>query len=811
MKVSSEVEIACSVAATEAGRRRHELMTVEHLLYALLMDRETAQYVKKAGGNVRAIIAELERLFTEEMPALPEGVDTSPSASHGFRRVLQRAAIHVESSGKEELKGFNVVIAIFSEQDSLAVKALEDNGITRLDLVSYVSHRVSKGEDDEDGSTAIEGGDSSEEGDDQDPLTRFTVNLNEKAEEGAIDPLIGREKEIRRAIQVLARRRKNNALFVGDAGVGKTAIVEGLAKKIVAGEVPDALKDAEVFALDMGALLAGTKYRGDFENRMKGVIKALEDRTDAILFVDEIHTVIGAGAAGGGTVDASNLLKPVLTKGSPRCIGATTFEEYRRHMERDSALTRRFQKIDVLEPSAAEAILILKGLKTHYEDFHRVTYTDESLETAGKLADKHLRDRRLPDKAIDLMDESGADAKLEVGDGAVVDVERIEQVVARMAQIPPRQVSTDDKAALKNLETELKKYVYGQGPAIEELASAIKLARAGLRPPEKPIGSYLFTGPTGVGKTEVAKQLARVMGIELIRFDMSEYMERHTVSRLIGAPPGYVGHDNGGLLTEAISKTPHAVLLLDEIEKAHPDIFNVLLQIMDHGTLTDNNGKKADFRHVVLIMTSNVGAADLAKARVGFGKSEQRGDAEIAYKNTFSPEFRNRLDAKIMFSRLSHEIMGNIVDKAVDELGNLLRERDVSIELTAEARAYFAKIGYDGDNGARPLNRLIQDKIKRPLGDEILFGELQDGGHVIVDAPEDISDQPDAGAEDERKCRFRFEAQSKWPDSGDDQSDNDSDGSQSNDPNESKAVGASSPVDESPQKTPSDESAGGDD
>ncbi len=735
MKVSAEVEIACSVAATEANRRGHEVMTVEHLLYALLMDHRTARILTRAGANVEGIKSALERFFDQELGSEEHEPDTTPVTSNGFRRVLQRAAIHVESSGKDELQGVNVVIAMFAEPDCPAVKAMEDNGLTRFQLVSHVSHGADAGPSERTERVGSDDDDDSEGAPQEEPLRRFAVDLNERAREGRIDPLIGREKEVRRAIQILARRRKNNPLFVGDAGVGKTAIVEGLASKIVAGEVPKQLSNAVVYALDMGALLAGTKFRGEFEGRMKAVIQALEERPGSILFVDELHTVIGAGAAGGGTVDASNLLKPALSSGRVRCIGATTFEEYRKHMERDTALTRRFQRIDVNEPTADETILILHGLKPRYEEFHEVTYEDEAIEAAARLAEKHLRDRRLPDKAIDLLDETGADAKLE-SDGATkpsVDVRRVEAVVARMAQIPPRQVSSDDKSALKNLESELRSKVFGQEQAIKELASAIKLARAGLRPPEKPIGSYLFAGPTGVGKTEVAKQLAQIMGIELLRFDMSEYMERHTVSRLIGAPPGYVGHDNGGLMTEAVSKTPHSVVLLDEIEKAHPDIFNVLLQIMDHGTLTDNNGKKADFRHVVLIMTSNVGAQDLAKSRVGFGQRDMRGDADIAYKNTFSPEFRNRLDAKIMFSPLSPDVMTSIVEKAIRETLTLLEERKVTLELTPAATAYLATKGYDRDNGARPLNRLIQDELKRPLSDEILFGELQDGGHVVVD------------------------------------------------------------------------------
>jgi ATP-dependent Clp protease ATP-binding subunit ClpA len=733
VKVSSEVEIACSVAATEAANRGHELMTVEHLLYALLLDAETARVVGRAGGNVPAIKRALERVFEEEIPTVAQKTAQVPATSNGFRRVLQRAAIHVESSGKDELKGYNVVIAVFAEDDSFAARALEENGITRFDLVNFVSHGVSKDGQEERTDVGAEESDDGAATKEADPLKRFAVNLNERAAQGLIDPLIGREKEIKRAIQILARRRKNNPLFVGDAGVGKTAIVEGLASKVVAKDVPAQLLDAVFYSLDMGALLAGTKFRGEFENRMKGVLKAIEKQPGAVLFIDEIHTVIGAGAAGGGTIDASNLIKPSLSNGKLRCIGATTFDEYRRHMEKDSALARRFQKVDVTEPTVTEAILILRGLKPHYEEFHEITYNDDAVEAAARLADKHLRDRKLPDKAIDLLDEAGADAKLDFGPGAKVDVARIEQVVARMAQIPPRQVSADDKSSLRNLEATLKSVVFGQDLAIQELAAAIKLSRAGLRPPEKPIGSYLFAGPTGVGKTEVAKQLARILGIELLRFDMSEYMERHTVSRLIGAPPGYVGHDNGGLLTEAVSKTPHAVLLLDEIEKAHPDIFNVLLQIMDHGTLTDNNGKKADFRHIVMIMTSNVGAQDLARVRVGFGQSTSRGDAEIAYKNTFSPEFRNRLDAKIMFAPLSEEVMESVVEKAIAETGKLLRERDVTIGLSPAAIQHLAKEGYDRDNGARPLNRLIQDKIKRRLGDELLFGALQAGGHVQVD------------------------------------------------------------------------------
>jgi ATP-dependent Clp protease ATP-binding subunit ClpA len=757
VKVSPEVEIACNLALREAERRRHDVMTVEHLLFALLHDDATAKVVRKSGGNVEKLKARLDKILRDELPKVPEGQIVSPAASRGFQRVLQRAAFHVQSSGKERLEGHNVLIAIFAEPESPAAEAMKAEGVTRYDVVNFVSHGVSKdGEDDalelsEGNETRGEDDEDGQEDTSGDPLAQFAVNLNERARAGDIEPLIGREKELRRAIQVLCRRKKNNPLFVGDAGVGKTAIVEGLAAMIESGKAPKPLGGATIFALDMGSLVAGTRFRGDFEKRIKGVLKRIEKLPGAILFVDEIHTVIGAGAASGGTLDAANMLKPALSTGKLRCIGATTFEEYRNHVERDRALARRFQKIDVLEPSVEETIQILKGLQKRYEEFHEVTYTDAAIDSAGRLADRHLRDKKLPDKAVDLLDEAGADAKLDEGPGATVDVGRIEAVVARMAQIPPRQVSHDDRAALKNLEGDLSKVVFGQDRAIRELSAAIKLARAGLRPPDKPIGSYLFTGPTGVGKTEVARQLAATMGIELVRFDMSEYMERHTVSRLIGAPPGYVGYDRGGLLTEAVSKTPHCVLLLDEIEKAHPDVFNVLLQVMDHGTLTDNNGKKADFRHVILIMTSNVGAQDLARAPLGFGSRESRGRDDPAFRSTFSPEFRNRLDARIAFDPLSPEVMGKVVEKFVKELNFQLAERDVDLELTEAARAYLADKGYDKDNGARPLGRLLQDELKRPLTEELLFGELEHGGHVVVDYREgslkfDVRGNPRPGA-----------------------------------------------------------------
>jgi len=741
VKVSAEVEAACAFAQSEAIRRRHDVMTVEHLLYGLLQDPNTARAAKAAGGDVDKLKRALDRFLDEEVSRVPEPEELDLSASRGFQRVLSRAAINVQNSGKEELKGHNVLIAIFSELDSPAVAALTEAGLTRYDLVNFVSHGVTKDGDDEDALTSGErAAENDEDGDAAPPadaLGKFAVNLNEQAKAGNIEPLVGREKELRRAIQVLSRRRKNNPMFVGDAGVGKTAIIEGLAAKIVAKDIPTSLAKVVIYALDMGALVAGTRFRGDFENRVKAVLKQIESLPHAVLFVDEIHTMVGAGAASGGTLDAANLLKPALANGKLRCIGATTFEEYRSHFEKDRALARRFQKIDVLEPSLSETIQILKGLRGRYEEFHGVAYTDAALEAAATLADRHLRDKKMPDKAIDLMDEGGADAKLEAAidaDTVIVDVDRIEIVLARMAQIPPRQVSADAKSALRTLESDLQKAVFGQDRALAELASAIKLSRAGLRPKEKPIGSYLFTGPTGVGKTEAARQLAKTMGIELIRFDMSEYMERHTVSRLIGAPPGYVGYDRGGLLTEAVAKTPHAVLLLDEIEKAHPDVFNVLLQVMDHGTLTDNNGKQADFRHVVLIMTSNVGAQDMARGMVGFGNRDAQGNDSLALRNTFSPEFRNRLDARIAFDPLSPAVMSRVVDKFVRELGDQLADRDVTIELAESARVYLAEKGYDKSNGARPLSRLIQDEIKKPLGDELLFGQLEHGGHVIVRA-----------------------------------------------------------------------------
>jgi len=739
MKLSTSLEIAMNLAHSEASRRRHEIITVEHLLYALIHDQETAKVIERSGGSIRKLKDLLDTAINDGQDALPEDRFPSPEPSRGLRRVLQRAAWHVESSGKDELKSENVLVAIFSETDSAAAQALEAAGTSRLDIVSYISHGAAKeGDDDDSGAMTPALGDGSDEEPEkkEDPLTRFAQNLNERASAGDIEPLVGRETELRRMVQILARRKKNNPLLVGDPGVGKTAIVEGLAERIVKGEVPEVLQNAEVFALDMGAMVAGTRFRGDFENRMKAVLKAVAQRPQAILFVDEMHTVVGAGAASGGSMDAANMLKPALASGKLRVIGATTFEEYRSHVEKDRAFSRRFQKVDVLEPSEADTLKILEGLKSKYEAFHAVTYAEGAMEAGVKLAAKYLHDRKFPDKAIDLIDEAGADTKLSSGKGSTVDVERIERVVATMAQVPPKQVTTDDKTALRNLEADLKQAVFGQDRAIEELSAAVRLARAGLRPPEKPIGSYLFTGPTGVGKTEVSKQLAKTLGIELLRFDMSEYMERHTVSRLIGAPPGYVGYDRGGLLTEAVAKTPHAVLLLDEIEKAHPDVFNVLLQVMDHGTLTDNNGKRADFRHVVLIMTSNVGAADLARRPLGFGNAGSSGRDDQALKSTFSPEFRNRLDARIAFNSLPREVMVQVVDKAMVELRMQVAERNVTVDLTEAARQYFAAKGYDEQNGARPLARLIQDEIKKPLSSEILFGTLEKGGHATIDVRE---------------------------------------------------------------------------
>ncbi|MFO0553231.1 MAG: ATP-dependent Clp protease ATP-binding subunit ClpA [Polyangiaceae bacterium] len=733
MRISPEVEVAFGLATREAHRRRHEFVTVEHLLYALLFDDETKQVLVHAGADIEKLKQALLKFFDSDMESIPEDSFDAPVLSLGFQRVVGRAAMHVQSSGKEELKGKNVLVSIFAEQDSPSVSILLQQEVSRLDVVNYISHGVSKAQRDDE-APSFEGGDSADGGDApkvNNPLKAFALNLNEEAKAGRIDPLIGRSDEVMRTIHVLSRRRKNNPLLIGDAGVGKTAIVEGLAKRIVEGDVPDPIKSATVYALDLGALVAGTRYRGDFENRLKAVLKALAEQPGSVLFIDEIHTIIGAGA-GSGTMDASNLLKPALASGKLRCIGATTFEEFRGHLEKDSALARRFQKIEIGEPSVDETRAILEGLKARYAEHHQVEYAPDAIEAAANLAARYLRDKKLPDKAIDLLDEAGAAAKLAHGKGYVIHAIDVEHIVAKMAQIPPKQVSSNDKLQLKTLEEDLANVVFGQLDAVRTVANAIKLSRAGLRSPEKPIGSFLFTGPTGVGKTELAKQLAKSLGIGFIRFDMSEYQERHTVSRLIGAPPGYVGYDRGGLLTEAIARTPHAVLLLDEIEKAHPDIFQVLLQIMDHGTLTDNNGKKSDFRHVIFIMTSNVGARDLATSRVGFGERGVVGDDDKAFKNLFSPEFRNRLDARVRFAPLDRSIMGNIVDKFVRELGALLYDRDVTVEIDAAAREHLADKGYDPLMGARPLARVIEEDVKAKLTDAILFGALEHGGVAKV-------------------------------------------------------------------------------
>jgi ATP-dependent Clp protease ATP-binding subunit ClpA len=755
--MSPEVEIALNVAANDAARRRHEYVTIEHLLFALLLDDTTANVLRNAGGDPAALKKRLDRFLSDELEQLAEEQADAPQMSLGVQRAIRRAANHVKSSGKEEVTGANVLIAMFSERDSFAAALMEEQGVTRLDVVSYVSHGVSKLDEEQLEASRTGGIDVEHDGPRpaKDPLKAYTLNLNEEAKSARIDPLIGRESEVLRIVQILARRKKNNPLLVGDAGVGKTAIAEGLALKIHRGEVPKALTGATVYALDMGALLAGTRYRGDFEERIKAVIKALQKIDGAILFIDEIHTIVGAGATTGGSMDASNLLKPALASGRLRCIGSTTFQEFRQHFEKDRALSRRFQRVEVSEPSVEDTVKILEGLRKQYEEFHGVRYADAALRAAAELGAKYLHDRKMPDKAIDLIDETGAAKKLGVVSTSIstpaststlteppmVEAGDVEQVLARMAQIPPREVSSSDRERLQNLETELRAVVFGQDEAIRQLVSAIKLSRAGLRAPEKPIGSFLLTGPTGVGKTEVARQLAKVMGIAFHRIDMSEYMEAHTVSRLIGAPPGYVGFDQGGLLTDAIAKTPHTVLLLDEIEKAHPQIFNILLQVMDHGRLTDHNGKQTDFRHVVLLMTSNIGARDLQRRAVGFGgpagEDREKPGVDRDYKQLFSPEFRNRLDAKIAFRALEPAVMRSIVGKFVRELGEQLAARSVTIALTEAATEYLARKGYDPDNGARPLARVMQDEVKRPLSDELLFGALENGGHVVLDTKND--------------------------------------------------------------------------
>jgi len=741
--LSRNLEQTLHRALSFANQRRHEFATLEHLLLALTEDQDAVAVMRACGVDLAKIREELIAYIDNELASLvmERTEDAKPTA--GFQRVLQRAAIHVQSSGREEVTGANVLVALFSERESHAVYFLQEQEMTRLDAVNYISHGIAKvsarserrpvggAEEEAKPEKVVKKG--------HEALDAYCVNLNKKAAGGKIDPLIGRADEVERTIQILCRRTKNNPLYVGDPGVGKTAIAEGLARRIVHGEVPEVLRGATIYSLDMGSLLAGTRYRGDFEERIKAVITELQEQDNAVLFIDEIHTVIGAGATSGGSMDASNLLKPALANGSLRCIGSTTYKEYRSYFEKDRALVRRFQKIDVNEPSVEDAIKILKGLKPYYEKHHHVRYTDDAIVSAVNLSSRYINDRKLPDKAIDVIDEVGA-AQMLVPEGKrkkVINVKDVEAVVAKIARIPPKSVSNSDKEGLRNLDRDLKGVVFGQDKAIEALASSIKLSRAGLREGDKPIGSYLFSGPTGVGKTEVARQLSRIMGIELIRFDMSEYMERHTISRLIGAPPGYVGFDQGGLLTDAIDQHPHAVLLLDEIEKAHPDLFNILLQVMDHGKLTDHNGKIVDFRNVILIMTTNAGAAEMSKAAIGFGSGIRTGDDEEAIKRMFTPEFRNRLDSVIPFAGLSQKIIAQVVDKFIIELEEQLADRNVHILLDQAARDWLAAKGYDPLFGARPLGRVIQEHIKRPLADELLFGKLAKGGSVTVTITDD--------------------------------------------------------------------------
>jgi ATP-dependent Clp protease ATP-binding subunit ClpA len=742
--IAQELEVSLHMAFVEARQQRHEFITVEHLLMALLDNPSAAEVLRACAANIEDLRKSLSTFIKENTPTVggSDEVDTQPTL--GFQRVIQRAIMHVQSTGngKKEVTGANVLVAIFGEKDSHAVYYLHQQGVTRLDVVNFIAHGIkksdppepAKGNDASSSSTEGEKEDGAA-GDGKSPLDQFTQNLNALALQGKIDPLIGREHEVERVIQVLCRRRKNNPLLVGEAGVGKTAIAEGLAWRITEKDVPEVLADATVYSLDMGALLAGTKYRGDFEQRLKGVLKQLKDQPGAILFIDEIHTLIGAGAASGGTLDASNLLKPALSSGAMKCIGATTFTEYRGIFEKDAALSRRFQKVDVVEPSVEQTVEILKGLKTRFEEHHSVKYAVGALQAAAELSAKYINDRHLPDKAIDVIDEAGAAQRILPPSKRKKTINRseVEEIVAKIARIPPQSVSNDDRGKLKTLDRDLKSVVYGQDPAIDALAAAIKMARSGLGKPDKPIGSFLFSGPTGVGKTEVAKQLAYVLGIELIRFDMSEYMERHAVSRLIGAPPGYVGFDQGGLLTEAITKKPHAVLLLDEIEKAHPDVFNVLLQVMDHGTLTDNNGRKADFRSVIIVMTTNAGAETMNKSTIGFTNSRQQGDEMGDIKRLFTPEFRNRLDAIVSFRPLDEEIILRVVDKFLLQLESQLTEKKVEVTFTDGLRKQLAKKGFDPLMGARPMQRLIQDTIRRALADELLFGRLVDGGRLTVD------------------------------------------------------------------------------
>ncbi len=737
--LSPTLEKSLHQALTLASERRHEFATLEHLLLALTADTDAVAVLKACGVDLDKLRGDLASYVDTELESIVAEAPNEAKPTTGFQRVIQRAVLHVQSSGHTEVTGANVLVALFSERESHAVYFLQEQDMSRYDAVNYISHRIAKVPDHSGGGTSpgVDDAAATENivKDGEEALAAYCVDLNAKAEAGKIDPLIGRDAEIERTIQVLCRRTKNNPLYVGEPGVGKTAIAEGLARRIVHDEVPDVLKSAVIFSLDLGALLAGTRYRGDFEERVKAVLAEIEAHDSAILFIDEIHTVIGAGATSGGAMDASNLLKPALQSGTLRCIGSTTYKDYRNYFEKDRALVRRFQKIDINEPTVEDAVKILRGLKPYYEAHHGVRYTAEAIRAAVDLASRHINDRKLPDKAIDVIDEVGAAQMLkpESKRRKVISVRDIEGIVSKIARIPPKSVSRGDKVALQNLERDLKTVVFGQDDAIKAVATAIKLSRAGLREPEKPIGSYLFSGPTGVGKTEVARQLAHTLGIELIRFDMSEYMERHSVSRLIGAPPGYVGFDQGGLLTDAIDQHPHAVLLLDEIEKAHPDLFNILLQVMDYGKLTDHNGKIVDFRNVVLTMTTNAGAADLAKAAIGFAREDRVGDDDEAIKRMFTPEFRNRLDAIIGFKSLPPAVVARVVDKFIIELEEQLADRDVTIELSQAARAWLADKGYDMVFGARPLARVIQENIKKPLADELLFGRLAKGGRVLVD------------------------------------------------------------------------------
>ncbi|NBD19880.1 ATP-dependent Clp protease ATP-binding subunit ClpA [Aquabacterium fontiphilum] len=762
--IAQELEVSLHMAFVEARQQRHEFITVEHLLLALIDNPSASEVLKACAANLDELRKNLDQFVRDNTPTVggTDEVDTQPTL--GFQRVIQRAIMHVQSSsgGKKEVTGANVLVAIFGEKDSHAVYYLHQQGVTRLDVVNYIAHGIRKVDPPESAKSAgAEGGQPEGEKEEADskasPLEQYTQNLNQLAREGKIDPLIGRETEVERVIQVLCRRRKNNPLLVGEAGVGKTAIAEGLAWRITQNDVPDVLTDAQVYALDMGALLAGTKYRGDFEQRLKAVIKQLKEQPNSVLFIDEIHTLIGAGAASGGTLDASNLLKPALSSGQLKCIGATTFTEFRGIFEKDAALSRRFQKVEVVEPTVEQTVEILKGLKSRFEEHHSVKYALGALQAAAELSAKFINDRHLPDKAIDVIDEAGAAQRILPKSKQKKTITRaeVEEIVAKIARIPPTSVSNDDRSKLKNLDRDLKSVVFGQDTAIDALSAAIKMARSGLGKPDKPIGAFLFSGPTGVGKTEVAKQLAYILGIELIRFDMSEYMERHAVSRLIGAPPGYVGFDQGGLLTEAISKKPHAVLLLDEIEKAHPDVFNILLQVMDHGTLTDNNGRKADFRNVLIIMTTNAGAETLQKSTIGFTTLREAGDEMADIKRMFTPEFRNRLDAIVGFKPLDEEVILRVVDKFLLQLESQLAEKKVEVTFTDALRRHLAKRGFDPLMGARPMQRLIQDTIRRALADELLFGSLVDGGRLTVDVA------PNAKGEDEVKLDIQAKRSDK--------------------------------------------------